>query len=143
MTQPVSTPEHRKPLPDVHDPLYEPYWHGTKDEQLVLQVCDACGYVRWPPSPLCPECLADGGTWRPLPLEGTVYSVAVYEHCYHEAFRDDLPYNIAMVELDAGPRVMTNIVGIDNEDITIGMRVVAAFTPVTDEVTLLKFRPLG
>jgi uncharacterized OB-fold protein len=143
MTEHAPTSEYRKPLPDVHDPLYEPYWRGTREERLVLQVCETCGYVRWPPSPLCPECLTDGGAWRAQPTEGTVYSVAIYEHCYHEAFRDDLPYNIAMVELDAGPRVMTNIVGVANEDIAIGMRVAAEFAAVTDEVTLLKFRPSG
>jgi uncharacterized OB-fold protein len=98
--------------------------------------------VRWPPGPLCPECLSERATWQPVTPTGRIYSFAIYEHCYHEAFRPDIPYNVAMVELDDGPRLMTNLVGIRNEDIAIGAPVVAVFEPVTDEVTLVKFRPV-
>ena len=130
-----------KPLPDVTDPWYGPYWEGTRAGQLRFQHCDDCGYIRWPPGPLCPECLSGRAGWRPVRPTGRIYSFGVYEHCYNEAFRADLPYNVALVCLDDGPRLMTNIVGIANDEIGIDMPVTAVFEPVTDQVTLVKFRP--
>jgi len=57
------------------------------------------------------------------------------------AFADEVPYNVALVQLDAGPRLITNIVGVRPEELRIGMRVVAAFEDVTPDVTLVRFRP--
>jgi uncharacterized OB-fold protein len=78
-----------------------------------------------------------------VPGTGTIWSYAIYEHAYHEAFKAELPYNVALVELDAGPRLITNIVGIPNEEIEIGMRVQAEFQDAAGGVTLVRFRPVA
>lgn len=131
-----------KPRPDLEDPWYRPFWEGTRSRRLLLQHCNQCGYVRWPPAPICPECLSRDGEWRDTATDGAVYSVAVYEHCYNQAFRDDIPYNVVLVELDAGPRMMSNLVGVPNEDVTVGMRVSGEFDQVDDDLTLLRFHPV-
>lgn len=130
-----------RPLPDTDDPVAGPFWTAAREHRLEFQRCAECGYHRWPPAELCPECLSPEAEWTQVPPRGRVWSFCVYEHCYHEAFRADLPYNVALVELESGPRILTNIVGADATGIEIGMPVLAEFTDVDDQVTLVRFRP--
>lgn len=131
----------RRPLPDTESPLVGHFWRAVRVGRLEFQRCSVCGYLRWPPAPLCPECLAPGGDWTEVDGRGTIWSFAIYEHVYHEAFRAEVPYNVALIELDAGPRLITNVVGLPNEALEIGLRVRAVFDPLDAEVTLLRFRP--
>ena len=133
--------EYRKPLPDIADPLTAPYWAAARRHELRMQRCPACGYVRFPPARRCPECLDENDEWIQLSGRGTIWSFGIYHHVFNRAFAEDIPYNIALVQLDEGPRLITNIVGIPNESITVNMPVEAVFDDVTDEVTLVKFRP--
>ena len=94
-----------------------------------------------PPTQHCPECLNENDDWVELSGRGTVWSFGVYYHVFNASFQDDIPYNVALVELEEGPRLVTNIVGTDNEAIEMGMPVQVTFDDVTDEVTLVKFRP--
>ena len=130
-----------RPAPDAESPLVGRFWRAVRAGRLEFQRCAACGYLRWPPAPLCPECLAAGGEWTEVDGRGTVWSFGIYEHVYHEAFREEVPYNVALVELDAGPRLITNIVGLPNEELQIGMRVRPVFEVVGADVTLVRFRP--
>lgn len=130
-----------KPLPDIHDRLNAPYWQAAKRHELSMQRCPRCGFVRFPAAKFCPECLEENDEWVTLSGRGTVWSFGVYHHVFNRTFAEDIPYNVALVELEEGPRLITNIVGIPNEEITIGMPVEVAFDDVTDEVTLVKFRP--
>jgi len=118
-----------------------PFWEAARERRLRLQRCDACGYVRWPPAADCPECLAEGGTWTDLAPHGTVWSYCVYEHCYDEAFRDAPPYVVALVELDEGPVMMTNLVGADVGVDPIGTRVAVRFTEFAGGLVLPLFAP--
>ncbi len=129
-----------KPLPLI-DEVSRPFWEAARRSELRLQRCAACGHVWHPPGPCCPECLSSRFDWTPMSGLGTVWSFIVYHHCWHPGFAGDIPYNVALVRLDEGPVVTTNIVGISNEQIQVGMPVTAAFDPVTEDVTLLKFRP--
>jgi uncharacterized protein len=135
----MSTPT--RPLPDLENPLVAPFWRAAREGRLEFQRCAACGYLRWPPAPLCPECLAPGGEWTEVDGRGEVWSFGIYDHVYEQAFRADAPYNVALVQLDAGPRIITNIVGVPNDEIRIGMRVRAVFEPVSPDATLVRFRP--
>ena len=72
---------------------------------------------------------------------GSVYSWIVVHQRYNRAFEDDLPYNVAIVELEEGPRLLSNIVGIENEGIRPGLSVEVTWDDVTEEITLPKFRP--
>ena len=135
--------EYAKPLPDVADRNMAPYLEAAKRHELRMQRCSSCGYVRFPPAQHCPECLDENHEWVQLSGRGTVWSFGVYHHLFNRNFADDIPYNVALVELEEGPRLVTNIVGIENEAIEMGMAVEVAFDDVTDEVTLVRFRPRG
>jgi uncharacterized OB-fold protein len=125
-------------LPDVADPQTAPYWAAARQGQLVMQRCDRCGSWRWTPRGTCPECLEPGGTWAEIDSRGTIWSFAVYHRAFHPSFEAALPYNVALVKLDAGPKVLTNIEA-PVEQLKIGLRVRAVFREVTDEVTLVRF----
>lgn len=129
-----------KPLPAVTEDG-APYWEACRHGQLKLQRCGACGHVRFPPSVLCPRCLAEETQWVALSGRGTIYSFIIVHRPQHPAFFGDVPYNVAIVELDEGVRLHTNIVDCRNEDLRIGLPVEVVFEKVNDEVTLPKFRP--
>ena len=99
---------------------------------LVLQRCAACGYRRFPRTPVCPECLGRDADPEPDPGLGTIWSVCVYHRAFDEAFAEAVPYNVVLVELDSGPRVISNVLGVEPHDLRIGQRVVAT----TREVAL-------
>jgi uncharacterized protein len=97
------------PLPEK-TPLNEPYWNGLAAGQLLFQRCGACGHAWLPPREECPRCLAAHWSWTPAAGGGKLVSWVVFRHAYHPAFADRVPYTVAIVELDEGPRLITNIV---------------------------------
>jgi uncharacterized OB-fold protein len=136
-----TTAEYSKPLPNVNNPRTKPYWDAAKRHELQMQRCPNCGYYRYPPAPRCPECLEENDEWVTLSGRGTIWSFNVYHHVFNQNFKEDIPYNAALVELEEGPRLITNIVGIPNEDLRVEMPVEVYFDDVTDDVTLVKFKP--
>jgi uncharacterized OB-fold protein len=129
-----------KPLPAVTEDN-APYWDGCREGRLSAQRCGACGHVRWPPSVLCPKCLAEGGDWVTLSGRGTIYSFIVVHRPQHPAFFEDAPYNVAIVELEEGVRTHSSVVECPNDELRVGMQVEVVFDKVNDEVTLPRFRP--
>lgn len=129
-----------KPLPAISDET-RPYWESAKAHKLALPRCTACGRFRFPPTTFCPHCLSDATEWAPVSGRGTVYSFVIMHQVYDQSFKGDVPYNVAAVELAEGPRLYTNIVDCANDAISVGMAVTVAYADVTDEVTLIKFRP--
>jgi len=132
--------QYHKPLPAISS-LNKPFWDALKHRQLRLQKCDQCGKVWYPPSPLCPSCWSRQFTWTSLSGRGRVNSWVVFHQSYFRGFDNELPYNVAEVELDEGPRVLTNLVGVANDQIRAGMAVEVVFEDATDEIALAKFRP--
>ena len=130
--------EYRLPLPDTEDEVSAPFWAATRDGRLSLQRCDACGYVRYPPSRYCPECLSDRATWAEIEPAGTLYSHTTYRRAMDGRFKGVVPYAIGYVELDAGPR-MVGVLEVPAEQITVGMRLRGTFDPVTPDVTLIRW----
>jgi uncharacterized OB-fold protein len=126
-------------LPDVDDPGSAPFWAGLRRHAVTVQACDDCGKLRYPPLPRCPECTSESTRWRDVPGTGTVWSFAVYHRALHAAFADDVPYTVAVVELDAGPRVTAGV-SPGSPPVSVGVRVVADFPEVSDTVTLLTWR---
>ena len=129
-----------KPLPAVTEDG-APYWEGCHAGELRVQRCSACGHFRWPPSALCPKCLADGTEWTRLSGRGVVYSFIIVHRPQHPAFFADAPYNVVIVELEEGIRLHASVVECANEAITVGMPVEVVFDRVNDEITLPRFRP--
>jgi uncharacterized protein len=97
------------PLPEP-TPLSQPYWDALKQGRLTFQRCSQCGHSWLPARAECPECLRAEWAWTTASGKGRVVSWVIYHHAYHEAFKERLPYNVALVELDEGPRLITNIV---------------------------------
>lgn len=129
-----------RPLP-VITALNRPFWDASRAGRLVAQRCTSCGTWRFPPAPCCPECGSEQVEWAGLRGRGTVWSMCEFHRAYFKGF--ELPYNVALVALDEGPRFYTNLVGIAYSLIRIGMPVEAVFNPVTDDVTLTTFRPVA
>jgi len=117
-----------------------PFWAAAKDHKLVLQKCGTCGSFRFPPSPLCPECSAMGGEWTGLTGRGKVFSFVVFHRAYHKGFEADLPYAVALVELDEGPRLISNVVGVPPDQLRCDMPVEVVFDDVTADCTLPRFK---
>jgi uncharacterized OB-fold protein len=131
---------HRKPLPRV-DEESRGCWEALARHELYFQRCRDCGLRRFYPRALCPACLSSATDWVRASGRGTVYSFTVTHQNQAPGFREELPYVLALVELEEGPRVMTNIVGCPPERVCIGLPVEVVFEDVTPEITLPKFRP--
>ncbi len=97
------------PEPDITD-LNRPHWDGLKDGVLKFQRCGACGHAWLPTREDCPSCLHHGAEWEAASGKGRLISWVVYHVSFNKAFKDRLPYNVSVVELAEGPRVITNIV---------------------------------
>jgi uncharacterized protein len=137
----VAESEYKKPLPNLTNERTKPFWEAAKRHELRMQRCPNCGYVRYPPAPRCPECLEENDDWVLLSGRGKVWSFSIYHHVFNQTFKEEIPYNIALVELEEGPRLLTNIVGIPNDKLRVDMPVEVAFDDVTDDVALVKFAP--
>ncbi len=131
---------YEKPLPPIDD-LSRPFWEAARREELCLPRCRACGHITTQFERWCPRCAGKDLDWVKMSGRGTVWSHVAFHRMYFKAFEDDLPYNVALVELEEGPRLITNLIDIARESIEIGLPVTAAFIAVTPEVTLVKFRP--
>ena len=117
------------------------FWAGCKGHELRFQRCEACGHVRWPASIICPMCYSKEMKWIVAEGKGRVYSFAVYHVAYHPGFENDLPYVVADVELEEGPRLVTNIVGCRPDEVKCEMPVEVTWEDVTQEFSLPKFKP--
>jgi len=131
-----------KPLPIITDDNRQ-YWKYCKQHELRMQRCNDCGYIRFPPSILCPRCHSVDAEWVKLSGRGKIYSFVVYRISYHPSYADDIPYAVAVIQLAEGPRMESNITGIKVEDLKIDMPVEVYFDDVTDEVSLPKFKPVS
>lgn len=130
---------YEKPLPTV-DPESAPYWSALKESRLILKHCRDCGRHHFYPRALCPHCHSDALEWSDARGTGSIYSFTVARRPAGPAFKADAPYVVAVVELDEGARMMTNIVTGDVNAVRIGQRVSVHFDAVTDDITLPKFK---
>ena len=128
------------PLPNLDT---QPFWDGCARGELLLQRCAACGAYRHPPSPICPECLSDQHEWVRASGHGTVYTFVVVREARARGWDKLVPYAIAVVALEEGPRMLTDLVEIAPEAVTIGMPVTVTFAELDGTTRLPLFRPLA
>ena len=136
------TTGYRKPLPRP-TPQSAEFWKGAQAHQLRIQRCRDCGQHVFYPRSVCPFCLSEHLEWVRVSGRGKVYSYTVVRRSMHPAFQEDVPYVLAIVELEEGPRLTTNIVACPPDEVRVDMPVEVAFDDVTGEVTLVKFKPRG
>lgn len=140
MTDPRIDPETGRYLP-IRYPEEMPYWEAAQRHELVLQRCSACGKLRYPIGPTCPACLSDESTWDKMSGRGQVSTYVVYHKAFAPWLEQYVPYVVVQVELAEGPRLTTNLRGIDPNEVRIGMEVEAIYEKLTDDITLLQFQP--
>ncbi|MBI3303134.1 MAG: Zn-ribbon domain-containing OB-fold protein [Deltaproteobacteria bacterium] len=134
--------EYTKPLP-VIEKWNAPYWQAAKRHEFVAQKCHVCSYVHLPPGPVCTNCLSDDQEWVRLSGKGTIYSYGIYYQLWHTGFKEDIPYNVALIQLAEGPQIISQVVGCKNEELDCGLEVEVVFDDVPPEITLPKFRLVG
>ena len=146
MSETTEKPRYEKPLPDMR-PEGDPFWAGTKEHKLLLPAGDD-GKPFWYPRAYRPGTL-EPVQWIESAGEGTVYTYSTHFIGPSKAYKGDPPHIVALVDLDEGVRMMTNLVrdedgypSLDPEAVSIGMRVRVVFHDVTDEITLPKFAPV-
>jgi uncharacterized protein len=110
-----------------------PFWDAARDGRLVMQQCTRCSHIRYPIQALCPNCLHDEYSWMQLSGLGSVFAVVIYHQAFNKAWAGDLPYNVAIIQLDEGPRMFSNVVGGPSSDVAVGDRVAVVFEPFTDD----------
>ncbi|HVZ43585.1 MAG TPA: Zn-ribbon domain-containing OB-fold protein [Ramlibacter sp.] len=131
--------DYDKPLPALTDEN-RPFWEACRAGVLKLQKCE-CGHLRYPIARFCPRCLSSVFEWTPVSGRGTVFSYVVFHNAYHPGFKAALPYNAALIQLEEGPRMYSNVVGVPNDAVKIGDAVEVTFDPVTPEITIPRFKP--
>ena len=126
------------PLP-VLDEDTQPFWDYCRAGELRAQRCTACGRLRHPPRPTCPQCGSTDVEWQLLSGRGKVYTYAISHQAVHPALEGLVPFTTLIVELDEGLRVTSNLVE-GSGPVQIGTAVEVVFERVTEEVTLPRFR---
>lgn len=133
--------EYARPLPQP-TPETQPYWDGAKAGELRLQRCGDCSHVYFPARPFCPACSSRDVAWFTASGKGTLFSYVI-NHRAPKGF--EAPYIIAVVQLDEGPRMMTNLVDCPQtpDALTLDMPLEVTFVTATDEISIPQFRPVG
>ena len=118
----------------------EEFWKSTREHALALQRCSSCGTFRYYPTPICPECWSRDYAWEPVTGNGAVYSFTwVYRPA--RGFESHVPYAYALVELEEGPVLPSNIVNVEVDALHVDLPVEVMYLDLTDEVTIPSFQP--
>ncbi len=130
-------------LPPAVTPDTAPYWEAARRRELRLQRCAGCRVFRFHPGPVCPRCGSDEAGWEQVSGRGEVYSYVVVHRATHPVFEPDVPYVVALVELDetGGIRLPSRLVGVAPAGVSIGMAVEVDFAEVTADCAVPVFRP--
>jgi len=139
MTEPTPA-AYLKPLPEPTSAT-QPFWDAARQHRLLLQRSKRTGQFLYYPREVSPFGPEDELEWVEVSGRGTVYSFTIARRPTAPQWANDVPYVIAIVELEEGPHLTANVVGCDPGAVFIGQPVVASFENVTPEVTLVQFRP--
>ncbi len=129
----------QQPLPQPTLDNHE-FYEAAQRGELRFQRCADCGTWRHYPRPVCPECLSTRLSWERASGRGTIYTWTIVHGPTLPAFQDDLPYNVVDVLTDEGIHFQSQVLDCPPEEIYAGMPVEAVFVPVTEDMTLVKFR---
>jgi uncharacterized OB-fold protein len=118
-----------------------PYWEATREQRLVLPWCPSCDGPFWYPREVCPRCLSPDVEWRAASGRGRVYACSTMPKPAMSGLADLVPYVVALVELDEGVRVMSNVTGCPPDDVVVGMPVQVTWEALPDGRHLPLFEP--
>lgn len=129
----------QRPLPEI-TPVTAPFWSALRERTLMIQRCEECEALRFPPEVGCYECGSTKVTWVEVSGRATLWSWTVGYPPLLPFFAERAPWPVGAVQLDEGPRMVTNIVDVPVEEYAFGMRLVADYEDVAEDVTLVVFR---
>jgi uncharacterized protein len=138
----MSDAKYTKPLP-TPSPETQRFWDGCKAHELWLPHCKAEGRFYWYPRDFCPHCGSRDVEWRRSEGKGRLYTYAIHYRAFHPGWANEVPYVTALIDLDEGVRIFSNLIGVepDPKAIRCEMPVELVWDDVTPQVTLPKWRP--
>ena len=119
----------------------QPFWDGAAQERLVIQRCGACGLWQYYPRPFCKTCWSEEVSWAEACGRATLYTYSIVRRNDLPPFDGRVPYVAAIVDLEEGPRMISEVVDCPREDVAIGMDLVVTYRDLTDSLKLPVFRP--
>ena len=131
-----------KPLPTVSGET-RPFWDACRRGQLLIQKCDRCNEFQFYPRGICANCWSEDIRWVTASGKGTVWTYTVTYQNRTPGFAEDVPYVLALVELEEGVRMFTNIVECQPRDVSIGMPVEVTFVQANNQISVPYFKPVG
>lgn len=134
----AAKPRFDLPTPDEDT---QPVWDGLREGRLLIKRCASCGRAHYYPRTFCPHCWSTDVDWEEASGQGTVYTFSVVHQNDLPPFNERVPYVAAIVELDEGPRMMTNIVDCELDGLAVGQRVEVTYRALSDDVTVPLFTP--
>ena len=130
-------------LMPVPNPETLPFWEACRQRELRFQQCLACGHMHWNDALVCPQCLGREFQWLLSQGRGRVYTFVVYRQAFHPSFADRLPYVAAVIDLEDGPHILSNVVGCDPAEVRCDLPVEVVWEDIGQGFLLPKFRPAG
>ncbi|MBL4681576.1 MAG: OB-fold domain-containing protein [Pseudomonadales bacterium] len=112
-----------RPLPKFDEADTAEFWAGTKEKEFRYQQCDNCQKIIFYPRRTCTGCTNSQLIWKVSNGLGKIYTFSIVRLSYHPFFKQQLPYVVAWIDIDEGPRILSNVVGCDAEDVKIGTEV--------------------
>jgi uncharacterized OB-fold protein len=136
----MAGPNRSKPLPVVTEEN-RPFWEGCQQGKLLLQFCEQCQRYQFYPRLYCMQCGAENPRWVEASGRGVIYSYTIIRQNRSPEFVNDTPYNVAIVQLEEGPRMLSDIVDVGPSDLRVDLPVSVVFDRVSDTISLPRFRP--
>jgi uncharacterized OB-fold protein len=133
--------EYKKPMP-MPDRVTGTFWEAAKDHKLLLQHCSDCNTTQFFPQSYCRVCLSENLEWFEAAGKGLIYSFTVVHRPPSVAFQEDIPYIVALIELDEGVMMMSTIIDIKPENVRVEMPVEVIFEDISPAISLPRFRPV-
>ena len=135
-------PDWNKPLPTVSGET-KPFWDACRRGQLLIQKCDRCDEYQFYPRGICANCWSEDIKWVTASGKGTVWTYTVTYQNRTPGFAEDVPYVLALVELEEGVKMFTNIIECAPSDVSIGMPVEVTFRQANNQISVPYFKPAG
>ena len=133
--------EYNKPVPE-RDQDSTKFWEGCKRRKLLIQRCQDCKSYQFYPRLLCRKCMSENVEWVESSGKGEVYTFTIIHFHPNPNFKKDVPYVVAIVQLEEGIRIMSNVIGIEPNKVSIGMKVKVEFEDISETVALYRFKPV-
>jgi uncharacterized OB-fold protein len=126
-----------RPIPQADDESRE-FYEGARRHELMLMRCRTCGAWRLPSRPRCPDCWSTDTDWAKASGRATLHSFGLM-HQKFPGFDAESPYLYAVVELEEGPRIVSDVINVPREELRLDMPLIAFFDDVSDDTTLVRF----